>query len=180
MKSEYSMRVVAGTKNPAKLKGVESAFRKFFGNVELHAVEVDSDVPSQPFDDQTIVGAINRAKKSFSEEYDFSVGVEAGLFKIDYAITGYIDFQVACVFDGSKYTIGFGPGFEYPPIVVKEARKGREVGKIMEKLTGIKNLGKKMGAIGYLTRGNVKRENLTEIAVTMALLPWINPKLYEL
>jgi len=174
------MKVAAGTRNPAKLRGIEAAFRKFFGSVEVIPFEVDSGVPPQPFDNDTIKGAINRAKKAFRKDFDFSVGVEAGLFKNDFALSGYLDFQVACVFDGKKFTIGFGPGFEYPKIVVKEVLKGNEVGKVMEKITGIKDLGKNFGAIGYLTNRVVKRENLTEIAVTMALLPWVNRELYEL
>ncbi len=174
------MRVIAGTKNPAKLKGIEEAFKKFFGEVELFSTNVDPEVPSQPFNDETVIGAINRAKKAFKDGFDFSVGVEAGLFKNKFTITGYIDFQVACIFDGKKFTIGFGPGFEYPTEVVKEVKKGNEVGEIMERITGIRNLGKKIGAIGFLTRENIKRENLTEIAVIMALIPWLNPKLYEL
>ena len=173
------MKVAAGTKNPAKLRGIEAAFRKFFGNVEVIPFEVDSGVPPQPFNEDTIRGAINRAKKAFRDGFSFSVGVEAGLFKNDFALSGYIDFQVACVFNGEKFTIGFGPGFEYPKVVVEEALKGKEVGKVMERITGIRDLGKKFGAIGYLTNKVIKRENLTEIAVTMALIPWINSELYE-
>ena len=174
------MRVAAGTRNPAKLRGIEMAFGKFFDDVEVVPFEVESGVPSQPFNDETIVGAINRAKKAFRKGFDFSVGIEAGLFKNDFAISGYFDFQVACVFNGERFTLGFGPGFEYPKRVVGDVVKGCEVGKVMERITGIKDLGKKFGAIGYLTRKAVKRENLTEIAVTMALVPWINSELYEL
>ncbi len=174
------MKVAAGTKNPAKLKGIEAAFRKFFDDVEVVPFEVDPDVPPQPFNDDTIRGAINRAKKAFRDGFSFSVGVEAGLFKNEFALSGYLDFQVACVYNGEKFTIGFGPGFEYPKRVIKEVLSGKEVGKVMEKITGIRELGKKFGAIGYLTNKAVKRENLTEIAVTMALIPWINSELYEL
>ena len=55
---------------------------------------------------------------------------------------------------------------------------GREVGKVMTDLTGIDDLGKKFGAIGFLTKKHVVRRDLTEIAVTMALIPWVNKKLY--
>lgn len=173
------MRVAAGTKNPAKLKGIKAAFEKFFDKVVVVPLDVDSGVPSQPFDDETIMGAINRAKNAYREGFNFSVGVEAGLFKNKFSLSGCLDFQVACVFNGEKYTIGFGPGFEYPKKVIKEVLKGREVGEVMEGITGIKDLGKKFGAIGFLTRKAIKRENLTELAVTMALIPWINSKLYD-
>lgn len=172
------MMVAVGSKNPAKIEGVRRAFIKFFGGVEVIGIKVDSGVENQPFNNETIAGAVNRAKNAYSDKFDFSVGIEAGLFKFPSTLTGYIDFQVACIYDGKKYTIGFGPGFEYPPTVVKEVVYGREVGKVMEKITGIDNLGKKHGAIGYLTKKKVVRRDLTEIATTMALIPWVNSKLY--
>lgn len=172
------MKIAVGTENPAKIEGVIRAFEKFFENVEVHPVKVDSGVGKQPFNDDTVRGAINRARNAYSDEFDFSVGVEAGLFENRFAVTGYIDFQVACVYDGEHYTLGFGPGFEYPPEVIDEVLKGREVGEVMAELTGIENLGKKFGAIGFLTWKSVNRSMLTEMAVTMALIPWLNRNLY--
>ena len=174
------MKVVVGTKNPAKVKGVERAFKKFFEEVEVLAKAVSSGVSQQPFDDETVVGAINRAKNSYSDEFDFSVGIEAGLFRVKNSLTGFVDFQVACIYNGEKFTLGFGPGFEYPKRVIDEVLKGREVGDVMDEISGVKNLGEKMGAIGFLTKKRVERSDLTEIAVTMALIPWINTELYEI
>ncbi len=172
------MIVAVGSKNPVKVEGVRRAFEKFFENVEAIGVEVSSGVRNQPFGHETIEGAINRAKNAFRDGFDFSVGVEAGLFEFSHTITGFIDFQVACVYDGSRYTLGFGPGFEYPPKVIDGVLSGGEVGKVMTDLTGIDDLGKKFGAIGFLTKKHVVRRDLTEIAVTMALIPWVNKKLY--
>jgi inosine/xanthosine triphosphatase len=79
-----------------------------------------------------------------------------------------------------RKTFGAGPGFEYPPIVTqKVTQENLEVGEVMEKITGIKNLGEKMGAIGYLTHGLMDRTKLTEFSVLMAMLPRINTKLYS-
>ncbi len=178
MQYQTTMRVVVGSKNPTKVRGVKLAFEQFFKDVEVVSKDVSSDVPSQPFNDDTIRGAINRAIKSYSDEFDFSVGIEAGLFSLKRSITGFIDFQVAVIYDGKRMSIGFGPGFEYPPIVVEEVLKGREVGDVMEEVSGIENLGERFGAIHYLTRGVLSRTELSKIAVTMALIPWINRDLY--
>lgn len=172
------MRIAVGSKNPAKVNGVKRAFSRFFEAVEVVGCEVNSNVSDQPFNEETITGAVNRAKNAYSKEFDFSVGVEAGLFEFPHTLTGYIDFQVACIYDGERYTVGFGPGFEYPPMVIRDVLSGREVGEVMAELTGIVNLGRKFGAIGFLTRKQVVRSDLTEIAVTMALIPWINQNLY--
>ncbi len=171
------MKVIVGSKNPAKLEGVKLAFSQFF-DVEVEGKEVDSGVSAQPFDNDTIKGAINRAVRAYEEGYDFGVGVEAGLFRNNFTLTGYLDIQVAAVYDGDRVCIGYGPGFEYPEKVLRSVLGGSEVGKVMEALTGIDELGKKQGAIGYLTRNVVTRSELTRIAVTMALIPFLNRSLY--
>ncbi|MET1125091.1 MAG: inosine/xanthosine triphosphatase [Archaeoglobaceae archaeon] len=172
------MKVVVGSKNPAKVEGARRAFEFFFDDVEVVGVEVRTSVPPQPFDVETIIGAIERAKLSYSEEFDFSVGIEAGLFRFPFTLTGYLDFQVAAVYDGKKISVGFGPGFEYPPTVVAEVLRGKEVGEVMERISGIENLGKKFGAVHYLSKGAISRSELSRLAVTMALIPFVN-ELYE-
>ncbi len=174
------MRVVVGSENPTKVDGVRMAFEQFFSQVEVVGVGVKCSVPSQPFNEDTIKGAVERAIKAYRDEFDFSVGVEAGLFAMPNTLTGYIDFQVAAIYDGERITVGFGPGFEFPPTVVARALEGDEVGRVMSELTGIEDIGRKKGAIHYLTKGAISRAELTKLAVTMALIPRINRKLYEL
>ncbi len=171
------MRVAVGSTNPTKVEGVKLAFESYFERVEVIPKKVNSGVSSQPIGDEVILGAINRARNAYGD-CDFSVGIEAGLFPFKNTITGYVDFQVAVIYDGEKYSLGFGPGFEFPPFVVENALRGMEVGRIMSNFTGIKDIGKRMGAIHYLTKGKVSRIDLTRIAVKMALIPWLNEKLY--
>ncbi len=173
------LRVAVGSTNPTKVEGVRLAFEQYFGEVEVIPKKVDSGVPAQPFDYDVIRGAINRAVRAYGD-CDFSVGIEAGLFSIENTLTGFMDFQVAVIYDGSILTIGFGPGFEFPIRVVKEALEGKEVGKVMEEITGIERIGERQGAVHYLTRGKVSRVELTKMAVTMALIPWLNGELYGL
>ena len=173
------MKVAVGSTNPLKVEGVKRAFLQYFDDVEVEGFKVESGVKDQPFNVEVVRGAMNRAFNAYRESYDFSVGVEAGLFSMKNTITGFLDFQVAVIYDGRKMSIGFGPGFEYPPMVVESVLGGYEVGKIMEKITGIRSIGKKYGAIHFLTKGKISRVDLTKIAVTMALIPWINKKLYR-
>ena len=174
------MKVIVGSLNPTKIEGTKLAFLQFFDEVEVMGVSMISGVSEQPFGEETIMGAINRAINTYEKDYNFSVGIEAGLFRFGETLTGYVDFQVAAVFDGKRITLGFGPGFEYPPKVVNRVLKGIEVGNVMEELTGIDNLGEKTGAIYYLTKGAISRGELSRIAVTMALIPRINSELYGL
>jgi len=56
--------------------------------------------------------------------------------------------------------------------------KRTEIGRVMERLTGIERIGGRMGAIGYLSRGKLDRVRLTEQAVLIAMIPRPSPKLY--
>ncbi|MCQ4153768.1 MAG: inosine/xanthosine triphosphatase [Archaeoglobales archaeon] len=173
------MKVAVGSRNPTKIEGTRLAFEQFFEDVKVFGIEVEPRF-RQPFNEETLAGAIERALKIYSDEFDFSVGIEAGLMSVRHTITGYMDFQVAVIYNGEKFTIGFGPGFEYPRVVVDNALKGIEVGKTMEKISGIEKIGWKFGAVHYLSKGAISRTELSRIAVTMALIPWLNRDLYEI
>jgi len=178
VKALRAVKIVVGSKNPTKIEGARMAFQQYFDEVEVVGVDVNTEIPPQPFDDETIKGAVERAMKAYSPQFDFSVGIEAGLFKFSHTISGYIDFQVSAVYDGNVCSIGFGPGFEYPKAVIEEVKRGKEVGEVMEKVSGIKNIGKKGGAVHFLSKGAISRTELSRISVTMALIPLINKEMY--
>lgn len=170
------MKIAVGSRNPVKVKAVENIFSRLYGIVEVEGLAAHSGVPAQPFGEDTVTGAINRAKNVFApEKFDMSVGIEAGLFKVG-DIT--IDLQYCAIYDGSWLTLGCGSGFEYPSIVLDEVLSGKEVGDVMSRVAGVENLGEKEGAIGFLSRGMLSRTRLTEQSVFMALIPRLNPQLY--
>jgi len=179
------VKIIVGSKNPSKIRGVKKAFEKMFKeNVIIASVSVKTSVHPQPIGLENVIrGAIERAvnaKKKAKELYDYYVGVEAGIIPIPCSITGYMDFQVSVIVDNEdRISLGFGPGFEFPKEVVDYVVKGLgEAEDVMEKISGIRNIGDKMGAIGFLTRNIVTREKLSELATIMALIPRLNAKLY--
>ncbi|RLE82810.1 MAG: hypothetical protein DRJ51_00635 [Thermoprotei archaeon] len=58
------------------------------------------------------------------------------------------------------------------------SNKVREMEEVMESITGIKAIGEKQGAVGFLTRGKITRYDLSLQATLAALIPFINPSLY--
>jgi inosine/xanthosine triphosphatase len=106
------------------------------------------------------------------------VGIESGLLEAPHTITGYVDLQWCAIYDGEKTTLGVSAGFEYPPSVVEEVLNGKEVGDVMDELTGVNNLGEKMGAVSYLSRGLLDRTGNTEQCVLMAMIPRLNEGIY--
>ncbi|MEM3585728.1 MAG: inosine/xanthosine triphosphatase [Candidatus Jordarchaeaceae archaeon] len=180
------MKIIAvGSENPVKISAVRNVMQKLLGNVKIYGVKVQSDTPPQPIGlSQTIKGALKRAENALVKitNAELGIGIEAGIIDITLGDEArYLDFQYCVIIDrkGTK-TFGAGPGFEYPPIVTKKViEENLEVGEVMEEITGIKNLGEKMGAIGYLSHGLINRTKLTEFSVLMAMLPRINTKLYS-
>ncbi|MHC1585533.1 MAG: inosine/xanthosine triphosphatase [Candidatus Syntropharchaeia archaeon] len=175
------MKIAVGSKNPVKIKAVKNVLSKFYRDLEVISVEVDSGVPDQPVGEETIKGAINRAKSALRlEKVDLGVGIEAGLFEVPGTITGYVDVQWCAIADNKgRITLGCGSGFEYPPEVLRRVfDEKKEIGEIMDEVTGIKDLGEKYGAIGILTKGVLDRTTMTEECVLMAMIPRVNEKFY--
>jgi inosine/xanthosine triphosphatase len=173
------IRVAVGSTNKVKLNAVRNIFTQAFGLIEVISVEPEHGVENQPREERTIQGSILRAKSAIEKtKADFGVGVEAGLF-YNRVLNKHLDIQYCAVVDSSgKMTVGHGPGFEYPPEVVRAVLDGGTVGEKMSEITEIEEIGHKMGSIGYLSDGMIDRTALTEIAVLMALIPRIRKDLY--
>lgn len=175
-------RVAIGSDNPVKVEAARRAATRLFGQAEVRGFAVASGVAIQPFEAETWEGAEERARAALAAwpECDFGVGIEAGLFDIE-AIGETMDVQACVVVDhAGRATRGQGPGFGYPAHVVEQLRLGRSVGDIVAEMSGIADIGKKAGAVGWLSRGHMTRTALTEPAVLMAFLPRLRPELYGL
>ena len=173
------MKVAVGSNNPLKKQAVQNTFSKVFGKVEVVMQSVDSGVPSQPKGDAVVTGARQRAERARASvsSADFGVGIESGLFDV-FGVE--LEVQVCSIFEGAQHTIGTSPGFTYPASVLDQIAAGREIGQIMEQLSGIKRIGQKSGAVGYFSKGLVDRTHFTELCIIMALIPRMNSELYGL
>lgn len=178
------MRVHVGTANPAKREAVQRVVERVYPDQrwDVRLVEADTDVPEQPFEDDVARGARERARAAMAtaDRPDYGVGVEAGLIWHE-TLGAYFDVQYAVIVDqDGQETAGHGPGFVYPPDVIRAAvNDGRTVGEAMTALSGIDEIGQRMGAIGYLSRGHMDRTVLTEQAMLMALVPRLRREHYS-
>jgi inosine/xanthosine triphosphatase len=175
------MRIGVGSMNEVKVEAVRICFEKFFGGADI--VPVSVEVPPQPIGfEETLRGAVIRALEALeSADADLGIGIEAGLIKIPYTITGYVDQHICAIVDADeKVTLGFSMTLEFPEIAVRKILSGqaREAEEVMEEISGIREIGRKGGAVGYLTRDHVRRIDLCVQAVTSALIPRLSPQLY--
>jgi len=176
MKRPLVVRV--GSTNRVKVAATRAAFSKIFRRAAVRGVVVGSEVSAQPVEEETMDGAIARARAAIRDA-DFGVGIEAGLFWNE-AAKDYFDVQYCAIIDKrGTVTLGHGPGFRYPPSAIAEVKKGITVGEAMERLSGVRNIGRRMGAVGWLSKGSMDRTWLTESAVLMALIPRIRRELYS-
>lgn len=162
--------IAVGSLNPVKIEAVRNIMERIYGSVRIFAVDSKSGVPEQPFEDETVQGAINRAKGAIGD-HTMAVGIEAGVFE---RYDGLYDVQHCAVIDSDgKITIGMGSGFRYPDKVAELVRNGKTVGEAMKEIYSGKDIGREQGAIGILSKGLLDRRELTEQSVLNAMLPRI-------
>lgn len=176
------MKILMGTKNPGKVEGAKRAFSRYFENVEIEGISVNSEVPDQPVNEEIFEGAKNRVKnlkkyaKENNKEADYYVATEAGITN---TLGDWIDINSAVVEDAKGFqSVGTSQGFPIPEKYVKEILD-TELGKVMDKIFDGKELGKGKGGIYNLTQGQVTRLDLTEGAVIMALISHINGEIWK-
>ena len=174
------MIVVVASTNPAKLLAVQQAFEAAFRvDVEARGVAVDSGVAEQPLsDEETFRGARNRARnaRSAHPDADYWVGIEGG---IEDTPKGMDAFGWAYVCSPSMEGQARSATFSLLPTVVRSIKNGGELGPIMDKLFNKKESKKKGGAVGLLTNGLITRDALYAQPLIMALIPFLQPGLWE-
>jgi inosine/xanthosine triphosphatase len=169
------LKVVIGSTNPIKINAVMTVMGHVLRSCEFSDMKVKTSVGGQPLGEATLIGAKERAITAL-EHGDLGVGVEAGVFEKE---NGLYDIQYCVIADRAGWiTVGQGSGFMYPPAIADKVRSGMTVGQAFEEIFGIDDIGKKKGAIGFLTKGTLTREQLTEQSVMAAMVPRIKVDLY--
>ena len=175
------MKINIGSKNPVKIKAVKEIFEMYFKNLNVKGIEVSSNVSPQPKSlEEITTGARNRAISCFNK-CKYSVGLEAGIFKMPNSITGYIDVNCCVIYNGKRVVgLGLSPGFEYPPFVINKIfQSNLEVGEIFDEMTKSKNVKQKQGAVGILSHGKYPRKEFVKASIMMALFPILNKEDYN-
>lgn len=171
------MKILIGTKNPAKIKGAELALKHYYQDFELIGVDVKSNVPEQPINEQTYDGALNRVNNLI--KYDKENNINADLFlAIEAGISSQLgrwaNLNVAVIKDKfENESFGIGPVFPIPEKYVQDI-KNKTLGIVMDELFTGNNLSKSIGGISYLTKNALSRIDITKEAFIMALIQFNN------
>jgi len=171
------MRVIVGSPNPVKARAVLDAFSKYF-DVEVVSSDVESGVKAFPDSEELIYkGALNRAKRAYEIDYDYSVGIEGGVVLFD---GRWYDRNYVVVYDGKQTGIGTSASYEVPIHLVEGVdSESDESKKIIDSSLGVEDVFTKQGVTGVFTRGVIDREKLLTDAVVSALTRFLNLSYYR-
>lgn len=176
------MKILMGTKNPGKIEGARQAFEKYFDNIDIEGIAVESNVGAQPVNEEILQGAKNRIKnlKKYANnnniKADFYIASEAGITNL---LGEWIDINAVVIEDSKGFqSIGTSQGFPIPDKYIEEIKQ-TELGKVMDRLFSGKELGKGKGGISFLTKDEITRIDLTRNAFIMALTRFINEDLWK-
>lgn len=175
------MKICVGSTNQVKIEAVRDALSEYGMDAEIISVKVPSGVSEQPKSlDETIKGAMNRAKNAFSN-CAYGIGLESGLVPIPYTKTGYMDICACAFYDGKEFHLGLSSAFEYPREITRlvfEENLDIDQAAYKTGLTKNSDVGTEEGVIGILTKGRLLRKDYTKQAVVTALIHLENPHLF--
>ncbi len=187
-------RLMLGTQNEAKIRGVQAAF----GDVEaaLRAPDlsapdtwtcpVDSGVSDAPWGFEiTLEGAQNRAQAAYAVletqhgslsrgRVHLGIGVESGFIDVAPATFTAYNFDVCALFDGRCYYVGISPGFEYPRRLVRNIFLHRQPFQTARQyITTAADIERQAGIVGVLAGGLIDRPEMTRLATRLALIRYL-------
>ena len=161
------MMISIGSKNPAKIEAVKKVFNQPTDSVI--AIDVPSGVSEQPFsDDETISGAVNRAKAALmAGNSQIGIGLEGGVVETSYGLM--LCNWGALVVENMEPIIAGGARIKLPEEVANRLMNGEELGPVMDQYTKKKNIRKKEGAIGVFTDEQLSRSLMFEHIMKMLI-----------
>ncbi len=170
------MRIWVGTENPVKIAATREAFGHHYREVIVEGVRVDSGVSPQPVGEETLKGALHRVRAlrmlPDAETVDFFVGIEGGIGQIWGC---WFAFGVAVIENArGRQGIGFSPLFPLPRMWIPRLLSGEEMGHLVDEAVGRSMTKHDLGAIGYLTRGDMDRKELYVHGLRAALIPFLH------
>jgi inosine/xanthosine triphosphatase len=186
--------IALGSDRAAKIMAVRATVARVatidtdWTNANVVARRVETSAPAMPLTDwQLMEGARERALAvrdslhSRRLEADIYVGLEGGFHSISIAGEWHTFLRGwAYATNGEKSAFGAAPSISVPAPIVTNVIQGRkELGIVIDEVTGGRDIRSKQGAWGVLSRDLVTRSMSFELALIAAFAPFYNPKLYS-
>lgn len=171
--------MLVGSTNPVKISAARETFIRLFADTDIHCRGIDapSGVADQPMTEaETRQGAINRVTYCQAQQSaDYYLAMEGG---VDSFEQGPATFAYVVIASGQHKSVGRSANLPLPLAVWQALRQGEELGEVIDRLFGTRNIKQQGGAIGLLTNGCESRESAYRQALIMAMAPFLHPTLY--
>ena len=186
--------IALGSDRAAKIMAVRASVARIatidpdWANANVVARRVETSVPAMPLTDwQLMQGARERALAARDSllsrrlEADLYVGLEGGFHSVSIEGEWHTFLRGwAYATDGRQGAFGAAPSISVPPDIVRSVVEGRrELGAVIDEITGSRDIKSKQGTWGILSRDLVTRSMSFEVALVAAFAPFYNPKLYS-
>ncbi len=158
-----------------------------WADANVVARPVTTNVPAMPLNDwQLMQGARERALavrdllRVRRLEADVFVGLEGGFHSISIEGEWHTFLRGwAYATDGTREAFGSTPSISVPDAIVKDVIEGRlELGVVIDRISGKRDVRSRQGAWGVLTRDLVTRSMSFELALIAAFAPFYNSDMY--
>jgi inosine/xanthosine triphosphatase len=149
---------------------------------------VSTNAPAMPLTDWELMqGARERALavrdvlRAQRLEADIYVGMEGGFHSISIEGEWHTFLRGwAYATDGKNGTFGASPSITVPSALAKKVIEGRrELGLVIDEVSGKRDTRSREGAWGVLSRDLVSRSLSFELALIAAFAPFYNPAMYQ-
>lgn len=157
------MDIIIGSKNPTKVKAVQSVF----STDQVQMLDVESEVSAQPFsDEETRRGAINRAQQCASSiTHTIGIGLEGGVMYVNKELF-LCNWGALVTAEGDTFTAG-GARMKLPEAIGEQLHKGKELGEIIDSYAKKNAVRNQEGAIGIFTKDLISRQTMFQHIVLM-------------
>lgn len=160
------LNVAIASRNPAKIHAVSAILESLQMNFELVPVDAGSGVSAQPFSlAETRQGAVNRARAALQENFDLAFGLEGGVYELE-GMLYLCNWGAMATKEGRVYTAA-GAQIPLPDGIATQLKNGRELGPVMDEYADEFGVREHKGAIGILTAGLIKRNEMFEHIVEL-------------
>lgn len=163
------MDIIVGSKNPTKIRAVESVFP----NHTIISLDVPTGVSSQPFSDgETKQGAINRAKEcANSSSNALGIGLEGGVMYVEDEL--YLCNWGALVTPNEQIFTAAGARIWLPTEIETQLKAGFELGELMDHYAEKQAVRNNEGAVGIFTNDLISRQEMFSHVVKLIKGQWI-------
>lgn len=174
------MRLAVGTLREAKLAAVRRALARLEergwpgGGVTVVPVAAASGVSEMPLsEEEGVAGARNRARSALrATGAELALGLEGGVAILAAQPPVVLLRNWAAAWDGSRLSIGCGPGIQLPRELAEAVLAGEELGDAIDRYARGRDIRSGRGTFGVLTADVVDRADAFAAAVLAALAPW--------